>query len=237
STTVLLIDNHEVVRSGLRRVLESRDSVRVVADAPYRSDVVAIAAAEHPDVIVVDPDTGDGVSLDLIANLMDVASQARILVLTSVRDPYVCAQSVMLGAHGMVDKCETEEVLFKAITKLQSGEVWLDRSRTAAVLSQVVRRRRDEDLVDLKIQSLTAREQEIIGLICDGLRNKEAADRLFISEATVRNHVTSILDKLDLANRFDLVVFAHRHRLIERTSSSSNGAHRARTSRTATSCR
>src|SRR5262245_18575656 len=114
-TTVLLIDDHELVRRGVRQLRQSCDSVRVVADSPYRRDAVAIAAAELPDVIVVDPDTGDGVSLELIAELMDAASQAPILLLTSVRDPHVCARSVMLGARGVVDKREAPDVLFKAI--------------------------------------------------------------------------------------------------------------------------
>jgi DNA-binding NarL/FixJ family response regulator len=80
-----------------------------------------------------------------------------------------------------------------------------------------VRRRREDDPIEAKIKTLTKREREIIAGICEGLRNKERGERLFISEATVRNHVTSILDKLELANRFDLVVFAFRHRLVERT--------------------
>lgn len=216
ATTVFLIDNHELIRRGVRQVLESRRDLRVIADSPHRPDVVTIAAAEQPDVIVLDPDTGDGVSLDLIPDLIEAAAHSRILILTNLRDPHVCARSIMLGAVGMVYKHEPPEVLFKAIDKLQHGEVWLDRVKTAAVLSEAVRRRREEDPIDAKVQTLTKREREIIGGICDGLRNKELADRLFISEATVRNHVTSILDKLGLANRFDLVVFAFRHRLVER---------------------
>ncbi|MET0214156.1 MAG: response regulator transcription factor [Vicinamibacterales bacterium] len=213
STTVLLIDNHELVRAGVRRVLESCGRFRVVGDSPHGREVVALVATAQPEVIVLDPDTGDGVSLEVIGDLVEAASGSRILILTSLRDPHLCSRSVMLGAVGMVSKAEPPEVLFKAITKLSEGEAWLDRSKTAALLTAVVRRRRNEDPVDAKVQTLTRREREVIAGICEGLRNKELADRLAISEATVRNHVTSILDKLELSNRFDLVVFTFRHHL------------------------
>ncbi len=216
TTTVLLIDSHELVRQGIRYVLESEGTFRVVADAPHRRDAVAIAAAQQPDVIVLDPDTDDGISLDLISDLMGVAAHSRILILTDARDPHVCTRSVMAGAVGVVHKTATADVLFKAIKKLQHGEVWLDRANTAAALSAAVRHRHEEDPIDVKIHTLTRREREIVDAICEGLRNKEVADRLCISEATVRNHVTSVLAKLELADRFDLVVFAFRHRIVGR---------------------
>jgi len=209
--TVLLIDDHELVRRGVRFVLESQD-VQVVGEASL-ADAVAMASNVRPTHIVLDPDTGHGVSLDIIHELIEAAGDPRILILTDQRDPAICARSMMLGAVGIMYKHEPPEVLFKAIEKLHAGEVWLDRSKTATVLNHIARRRRDIESSDAKIDTLTRREREIVAAICEGLRNRELADRLCISEATVRNHVTSILDKLGLANRFDLVVFSFHHHL------------------------
>ena len=112
------------------------------------------------------------------------------------------------------DKGQAPDTLFKAIAKVRAGEIWLDRSQMTAVLNDVMRRRQDEPTTE-RARLLTKREREVVAGVCDGLRNRELAERLFISEATVRNHVTSILDKLQLANRFDLVVYSYRHGLVE----------------------
>jgi len=211
---LLLVDNHELVRAGIRYLLESRNFD--VIGAASHVDAVRMAADLHPDVIILDPDTDSGVSLDLISGLTDAAKAARILVLTSQRDPALCSQFMMLGAVGIMYKHEPAEVLFKAIGRLQAGEVWLDRGKTAGVFTAMIRRRRDIESSEAKIETLTRREREIVAGVCEGLRNKELADHLCISEATARNHLTSILDKLGLASRFDLVVFAYRHKLVGR---------------------
>jgi DNA-binding NarL/FixJ family response regulator len=186
-----------------------------VLAAAAHADAVRLAGELQPDVIILDPDTGEGVSLDIIGNLMEASGRSHILVLTTQRDPTLCARSMMLGAVGMMYKHEPAEILFKAIGRLQAGEVWLDRGKTAGVLTLMARRRREIDSCEAKVATLTKREREIVAAVCEGLRNKEIADRLFISEATARNHLTSILDKLGLASRFDLVVFAFRHRLVK----------------------
>jgi two-component system, NarL family, nitrate/nitrite response regulator NarL len=210
--TLLLIDNQDLVRLGIRCLLEAHD-FPVLAAAPH-ADAVKLAGELQPAVIILDPDTGSDVALEIIGDVLEVSGRSRVLVLTAQRDPTLCARSMMLGAVGMMYKHEPAEVLFKAIRRLQAGEVWLDRGRTAGVLMQMVRRRRDIDSSEAKIETLTKREREIVAVICEGLRNREIADRLCISEATARNHLTSILDKLGLASRFDLVVFAFRHGLV-----------------------
>jgi DNA-binding NarL/FixJ family response regulator len=116
---------------------------------------------------------------------------------------------------GLVLKDKAAEVLIKAIETVHSGEVWLDGSLTASVISEIssVDKSRRPDPEAEKIRSLTGREREIVGLVCEGLKNKHIADRLFISEATVRNHLTSILSKLGLSDRFELALYAYRHHL------------------------
>jgi len=210
--TVLLIDNQELVRAGIRSLLESRDFA--VLGAAAHADAVRLAGELQPAVIILDPDTGSGAALNLIGEVQEASVRSRILVLTAQRDPALCARVMVLGAAGLMYKHEPADVLFKAIHRLQAGEVWLDRARTAGVLMQMARRRRELDSSEARIETLTKREREIVGVVCEGLRNRQIADRLSISEATARNHLTSILDKLGLASRFDLVVFAFRHGLV-----------------------
>jgi two-component system, NarL family, nitrate/nitrite response regulator NarL len=212
---ILLIDDHVIVRAGLRMLIENHKGMVVVGEAGDRIDALAIAARERPQVILLDLDMGNESGLDFLRELLDAAAGARVVMLTGVRDPEAHRRAVHLGAMGLVLKDKATEVLIKAIEKVHAGEVWLDRSLTASVLSEMSQareiRRADPDAK--RISSLTDREREIVGLVSEGLKNKQIGDRLFISEATVRNHLTSILSKLELSDRFELALYAYRHHL------------------------
>ena len=212
---ILLIDDHVIVRAGLRMLIENHKGMVVVGEAGTRIDALAIAAREKPQVILLDLDMGNESGLDFLRELLDAAAGARVVMLTGVRDPEAHRRAVHLGAMGLVLKDKATEVLIKAIEKVHAGEVWLDRSLTASVLSEMSQAReiRRADPDTRRISSLTDREREIVGLVCEGLKNKQIGDRLFISEATVRNHLTSILSKLELSDRFELALYAYRHHL------------------------
>jgi|SRR6185295_349290 len=212
---ILLIDDHVIVRAGLRMLIENHDGLVVVGEAGTRVDGLALAEREQPDVVLLDLDMGAESGLDFMPQLLEAAPNARVVVLTGLRDGDAHRRAVHLGALGLVFKDKAAEVLIKAIEKVHSGEVWLDRSLTATVLSEMShaddRRKADPEME--KISFLTEREREVVGLVCEGLKNKQIGDRLFISESTVRNHLTSILSKLDLSDRFELALFAYRHHL------------------------
>ena len=212
---ILLIDDHVIVRAGLRMLIENHKGMVVVGEAGDRIDALAIAARERPQIILLDLDMGNESGLDFLRELLDAAAGARVVMLTGVRDPEAHRRAVHLGAMGLVLKDKATEVLIKAIEKVHAGEVWLDRSLTASVLSEMSQareiRRADPDA--RRISSLTDREREIVGLVSEGLKNKQIGDMLFISEATVRNHLTSILSKLELSDRFELALYAYRHHL------------------------
>lgn len=205
---VVVLAHWPVVRAGLRRLLEQHDGVEVVAE--YGTTGEALAAHARCDVIIVDPDCEE-ISLRAVSALGAVC-ESRILVFTAATDAWVCTRAIELGAAGVVSKDASASVVVRAVLKVHAGELWLDRAKTAAVLSRAMRRGRDPEAV--KIGSLTKREREIVGLVGEGLRNTAIGERLFISEATVRNHLTSILSKLELGDRFDLAVYAFRHELI-----------------------
>ncbi|MFY9556813.1 MAG: response regulator transcription factor [Blastocatellia bacterium] len=212
---ILVIDDHVIVRSGLRMLIENHAGMVVIGEAGNRVDALTIAAREQPDIILLDLDIGGESGLDFLSELLAAAAKARVLVLTGVRDTEAHRRAVHLGAMGLVLKDKATEVLIKAIQKVHAGEVWLDRSLTASVLSEITRadQRKKDDPDAAKISSLTEREREIVGLVCQGLKNRQIGDQLFISEATVRNHLTSILSKLELSDRFELALFSYRHHL------------------------
>jgi DNA-binding NarL/FixJ family response regulator len=151
----------------------------------------------------------------LLPELLNIATKARVVILTGVLNPETHHRAIALGAMGLVLKEQAADVLVKAIQKVHGGEVWLDRAQTASVLTSMTRpsQAQKDDPEAAKIASLTDREGEIIALVAQGLKRKQIAEKLYISEPTVRNHLTSILDKLGLSDRFELAFYAYRYGL------------------------
>ncbi len=206
---LFLIDDHVVVRAGLRMLIESRDGLTVVGEAGNRANAVAVVAREKPDIILLDLDMGAGGSaLDFLTELQSVVPDARILILTGVRDIEAHEGAVRLGARGIVLKDKAAEDLVKAIEKVHAGELWLDHSLVASVISGMSKSGKAGKLNDeeSKMATLTERERQVVSLVGQGLRNKGIADKLFISETTVRHHLTSVFSKLEITSRFELII-------------------------------
>ena len=212
---VLIVDDHVIVRAGLRMLLESQPDLLVVGEAGTCADALTLTTREQPDIILLDLDLSGEMALASIPALLAAAPQARILILTGVRDLELHRQAVRLGALGLVLKDKATEVLLQAIAKVQAGEVWLEGTMIASVLGEITRARRAPvvDREGAKIATLTDREREVITLVGEGLRNKQIADRLAISETTVRHHLTAIFAKLEVTDRLELVIHAYRHGL------------------------
>jgi DNA-binding NarL/FixJ family response regulator len=177
---------------------------------------LAMAAEVLPDVILLDIDLGGTCSLDIMPRLLASSNGARVLVLSGTRDRELLDRAVMLGARGVVSKDEPAEMVLKAIEKVHEGELWLDGAMLSRVFEAMrnpqATRRQDPDMD--KIAQLTAKERRICSLIATGgAVNKALAQQLFISEHTLRNHLTAIYHKLGVSNRLDLYVFATKHRL------------------------
>jgi len=216
---ILLVDDHELVRTGLRLALERHPHLAVVGEAGNRADALAIAGRERPDIILLDLDLGGVSSLDCLPELLAATKGGRAILVTGVRTPEEHYRAVQLGAMGLVRKEQAAGALVNAIEKVHAGEVWLEPAMVARALAEISgQRSAAEQPVDpqaAKIARLTPREREVISLIGEGLYNKDIAERLSISAATVSHHLTSIFDKLGVANRFDLVIYAYRHGLAE----------------------
>ena len=200
---------------GLQMVIESRPGMLVVGTATNGAEALALVAGEQPDIILLDLALGDDSGIDILPQLLEVAPDARVILLTGVRNPEEHRRGVLLGAMGLVLKENAIDTVIKAIEKVHEGEVWLDRTMIASVLNARSRGPQPpEHNVEVdRTATLTEREREIIVLIGDGLRNKQIADRLSISEATVRHHLTSIFAKLGVRDRFELLIYAYRHGL------------------------
>jgi len=212
---ILLIDDHAVMRWGLRRLIEDHPGLKVVGEASGRNDALPLAEREQPDIILLDLSLPGTDGIDLIPELHALAKEARILVLTGVLDSEAHTRAMQLGAVGVVLKEKAPEVLIKAIEKVHAGEVWLDRVMVANVFNERSRSREasKHNPEAVKVGALTGREREVINLVGEGLRNKQIADRLFISEGTVRNHLTTVFSKLEVSDRFELLMYAYRHGL------------------------
>lgn len=209
---VMLVDPHVLVRGGLRRLIESQPEFQVVGEAGNCPEAITLAARETPDVILVELDSEEENGVEIISSLLRATRSSRILLVTGIRDPMVHQRALQLGALGVLMKDQPPERLVKAIHKVHEGEAWVDRSMMARVLTGMSSAQTvDEDPASASIATLSPREREIIALIGSGLKNKQIAERLCISEITVRHHLSSIFSKLNVSDRLELVIFAYQH--------------------------
>jgi DNA-binding NarL/FixJ family response regulator len=211
---ILIVDDQLVVREGLRMLIENHPGTKVVAMASTRSEALEIIARDLCDLIILNLELGGYSALSFIPQLREAAKDARVLVLTGARDSETHEKAAQLGAMGVVLKEDAEDRLLKAIEKIYKGEVWLDRITLGNLLWKMSTH--DKDALDpraKKISTLTDRERQVIALIAEGLKNRQIAERLFISPTTVTHHLSSIYSKLGVSDRLELVIYAFANKL------------------------
>lgn len=209
---ILIVDDHAVVRAGLRMLIDQDPAMKVIGVAGNPSEALAVAASEQPNVIILDILLGDEDGLTILPKLRELAKSARVLVLTGLRSGESQRRAILAGAMGVVLKEDGAEVLLKAINKVHDGEVWLDRSMMGEMIHEFSKSP-TANPEQAKIGSLTHREREVITLVGEGLKNKLIAERLFISETTVTHHLSSIFSKLSVSDRLELIIYAFRQGL------------------------
>lgn len=214
---VFLIDDHASVLWGLERLVQSgKPAMEVVGTASGCAKALEMLGQAAPDVIVLDMDLGKESGLDAIPSLL-ARSSAKILILTGVRDKTMHDKAVLAGARGVVEKEASAETILLAIAKVHEGQIWLDRAATGRIFAALAQQGgpRAPDPEQQKIGTLTEREREIVAITASnaGASARDVATSLHISENTLRNHLTSIYSKLDVANRLELFAYAHRHGL------------------------
>ncbi|MFD3542720.1 response regulator [Streptomyces sp. NPDC058662] len=207
---VLLVDDHQVVRRGLRTFLEVQDDIEVVGEASDGEEGVARAEELRPDVILMDVKMPGTDGIEALRRLRGLANPARVLIVTSFTEQRTVVPALRAGAAGYVYKDIDPDALAGAIRSVHAGHVLLQPEVAQALLSQ------DEQGGSAgRPGSLTDRERQVLGLIADGRSNREIARALVLSEKTVKTHVSNILMKLDLADRTQAALWAVRHGIAE----------------------
>ena len=206
---VLLVDDHEVVRDGVRALLQATDDIIVTAEAGSVREAVDEADRARPDVVVMDVRLIDGSGIEATREIRAKHPKTAIIMLTSFADDEALFASIMAGASGYVLKQVKGGELVRAIRTVGKGESLLDPAVTNAVLERL--RKGKHLLRDEKLARLSPQEERILSAVADGKTNKEIGDELHLAEKTVKNYVSSILSKLEVARRAEAAAYLARH--------------------------
>lgn len=203
---VLLVDDHQVVRRGLRTFLEVQDDIEVVGEAADGATGVTRTQELRPDVVLMDVKMPGTDGVEALRRLHELGSQVRVLIVTSFTEQRTIVPALRAGAAGYVHKDIAPEALAGAIRSVHAGHVLLQPEIASALLAQ-----QGPAAPGSRPGALTEREREVLGLIARGRSNREIARSLVLSEKTVKTHVSNILMKLDLADRTQAALWAVRH--------------------------
>ena len=205
---LLIVDDHAVFREGLRTLLDMEEDFTVTGEASRGADALAMPAEEPPDVILLDLHLPDGLGSDFCSQLLEISPESKILILSAYEDDAEISTALISGASGYVLKTVGGERLADNIRSVYRGEVLLAPSVAAKVVHQLSRVREKSTRREESLQVLTPREREVFSLASKGLKNSEIAAELFLSEKTVKTHLRNIYNKLDLASKAELRLFA-----------------------------
>ena len=206
-TRVMIVDDHEVVREGLRSLLRRRPELAVVGEADSVASAIEEARKTEPDVVIMDVRLPDGSGVEACREIRAERPETKVLMLTSYADEEAVFASIMAGAIGYLLKQTSTKTLIEAIERAMKGESLLDPAVTQRVLERVRSGKPDEDE---ELALLSEQERKILDLIAEGMTNKEIAKEIFLSDKTVKNYVSSILSKLSLRRRSEAAAFIAR---------------------------
>lgn len=213
--SVLVVDDQQIVRAGLRQLLDYEDDIEVVGERGDGSEVVEAVTSLRPDLVLMDIRMKDVDGVEATRLLQELDDAPPVLVLTTFGEEEVVAAALDAGARGFVLKDTPSEELGKAIRRVVEGGAWLDPQVTPSVLGMLRSTGLPRAAQAAKLEEITDREREVLTLIGRGRSNQEIAAELYITEATVKSHVGSILSKLGLRDRTAAVVLAFDHGLVQ----------------------
>jgi two-component system, NarL family, response regulator DevR len=208
---VLIVDDHAVVRLGLKTLLAEETEIQVVAEAENSAQALIQTRKHLPDVVVLDIQLPDQSGIDTCQQVLSQFSQTRVVMLTSHANEQFLEQAIKAGASGYVLKQVGNEELVRAIKAAAHGEMAFDTKTTSQMVSRY--KQMGKEIEENAISDLSPREVEVMRLVAEGESNKEIGTRLNLSEITVRNYVSNILSKLQLRNRIEIATFALNHNL------------------------
>ena len=219
---IVLADDHPIVRDGLKKMLALESDFEVVGEANDGREALEQIQMHEPDILLLDLRMPNLDGLSALQTLQHINRKTRVIILTASEDKNEFVQAMKLGCSGIVLKQTAPELIVKSIRKVNAGEIWLDSHTTAAVMRQFATAASDGSISSGSTSSsshsgqgklrerspLSAREREIVGLVAQGYKNKEMAEKMFISEQTVKNHLHNIFDKLGVSDRLELALYA-----------------------------
>jgi two-component system response regulator DevR len=204
---VFLLDDHEIVRRGIRELLEGEPDILVVGESGLAEEAARRIPALRPDVAILDARLPDGSGIDVCREIRSRDPQIKALILTSYDDDEALFAAIMAGAAGYTLKQVRGNDLVDTVRRVAAGQSTLDPSVTSTVLDRV----RNGPPVDKELERLTAQEQRILDLIGQGLTNRQIGEHMFLAEKTVKNYVSSMLAKLGLTSRTQAAIFSTKH--------------------------
>ncbi|MBP8292066.1 MAG: response regulator transcription factor [Caldilineaceae bacterium] len=210
---ILLVDDHEIVRLGLKALLSRYPHFEVVAEARDAQEAIDMLLRHEPDIVVMDIRLPGKNGIEATKDILMIRPQTKVIVLTSHADDDVLFDAISAGASGYVLKQIGSDDLIRALEMVGRGQSMLDPTLTQKVFQRVRESARKAE--DEYFAALTQQELHILGFITEGLTNREIAERVFLSEKTVRNYVSSILSKLNLSSRAEAAAYAVRHHIQE----------------------
>ena len=205
---VMLVDDHEIVRQGIRAVIEAAGGLTVVAEASGVAEAIERAKSTLPDVVVMDVRLADGSGIEATREIRAARPETRVVMLTSFADDEALFASIMAGAAGYVLKQVRSNDLVRSIRAVAEGQSLLDPAVTGAVLERL--RKGKQLMMDPKLARLSPQEERILSLVADGKTNKEIGRDLKLAEKTVKNYVSAILSKLEVSRRAEAAAYLAR---------------------------
>ncbi len=205
---ILIGDSQPIFRTGLRRLLSKEADLNVIGEAENGAQALKLVAQLRPEIVILDLPPGGTDELDILQELQQRHKNTKVIILAASDKEENAVKAMRLGTAGVVPKHASLDVLIECIRKVEAGEIWLDTRMTAAVVKEFSSpsplNPRERDTPSL----LSARERQVVALVSQGFKNKEIAQRMFISEQTVKNHLHNIFDKLGVSDRLELALYA-----------------------------
>ncbi|MCF6459819.1 response regulator [Clostridium sp. Cult3] len=211
--TVMIADDHVLMSEGIKQILELETDIDVIAQAVDGEEAIERAIKYSPDVILLDINMPKMNGIDVLRRFKDLGVKSNVIMLTIHEDREYLRETLKIGANGYVLKDSDADSLIKAIRDVNEGKTYIQPSIASLLLNDINNANKEKNKDFQKIESLTKREYEVLTLIAEGLNNKDIAEKLYISEKTVKNHVSSIFKKIEVNDRIQAAIFAFKNNI------------------------
>jgi DNA-binding NarL/FixJ family response regulator len=214
---VAIVDDHTMFREGIRKILSLEPDIEVVGEAVDGEEVISLLTHCQPDILLLDLKMEKINGLTVLPQIVEQYPHLKVVILTANISQDESVAAIKEGARGIILKHAASEFLIKGVHRIYAGELWADNVTMTEVVDSLSRKFRKEKEPPRSKDELSGREKEVVSLLASGLRNKEIAEKLFISEQTVKTHLSNIFHKLGLSDRLELALYALRHGLADRS--------------------